>query len=202
MEFAEALDKGCPLTMGGPLPHVIAAKAIAFREAGKPEFQDYARRVVENCQTMAASCMNNGLEVLTGGTDNHLFLVNVRNLGITGRQAESALLECNITLNRNSLPSDPNGPWYTSGLRIGSAAVTTLGMGKDEVTEIGNIISLVLKHTAPAPDPKDTSKKSKARYTLDAAAKAEALDRVRELLSRYPVYPELDLDRLKKAFVR
>ncbi|MDR2096362.1 MAG: glycine hydroxymethyltransferase [Treponema sp.] len=201
-EFAEALDKGCPLTMGGPLPHVIAAKAIAFREAGQPEFQDYARRIVENCQAMAASCMNNGLEVLTGGTDNHLFLVNVRNLGITGRQAESALLECNITLNRNSLPRDPNGPWYTSGLRIGSAAVTTLGMGKDDVAEIGNIISLVLRHTAPASDPKIPSRKSKARYVIDPAAKAEALDRVEKLLSRYPVYPELDLALLKKAFVR
>jgi glycine hydroxymethyltransferase len=200
-EFAEALDKGCPLTMGGPLPHVIAAKAVAFREAGKSEFQDYARRIVENCQAMAASCMNNGLEVLTGGTDNHLFLVNVGNLGITGRQAESALLECNITLNRNSLPFDPNGPWYTSGLRIGTAAATTLGMGTDDAAEIGNIISLVLKHTSPASDPKAPSKKSKAKYLTDPAVKAEAVDRVKELLSRYPVYPEIDLAVLKKAFV-
>jgi len=111
-EFAEALDKGCPLVMGGPLPHVMAAKAVAFREASSPEFRQYARKIVDNCQALAAACMKNGLEVLTGGTDNHLLLANVQNsAGITGRQAESALHECNITVNRNSLPGDPNGPW-------------------------------------------------------------------------------------------
>ncbi|MDR2245047.1 MAG: glycine hydroxymethyltransferase [Treponema sp.] len=199
-EFAEALDKGCPLTMGGPLPHVIAAKAVAFREAGTPEFRDYARRVVENTQALAASCIKNGLEVLTGGTDNHLLLVNVRPLGITGRQAESALHEANITLNRNSLPFDPNGPWYTSGLRIGGAAVTTLGMGRAEMEELGAVIALVLKNTKPAPDPRDAAKKSKAKYVIEARAKAEAQDRVKKLLDRFPVYPELDLDLLKKAF--
>jgi glycine hydroxymethyltransferase len=136
-EFAEALDKGCPLTMGGPLPHVIAAKAVAFREASAPEFRSYAQRIVENCQALAASCMKNGLEVLTGGTDNHLLLINVHKAGLTGRQAESALHECHITLNRNSLPFDPNGPWYTAGLRVGTAAVTTLGMGMAEMEEIG-----------------------------------------------------------------
>ncbi|MDR2404242.1 MAG: glycine hydroxymethyltransferase [Spirochaetaceae bacterium] len=205
-EFAEALDKGCPLTMGGPLPHVIAAKAVAFREAGRPEFRQYAAQIVENARTLAASCIKNGLEVLTGGTDNHLFLVNVRNSkvpggSITGRQAESALHECHITLNRNSLPFDPNGPWYTSGLRIGTAAVTTLGMGAAEMEELGSIIALVLKNTAPAADPGDPSKKSRAKYVIDGKAKAEALDRVGKLLSRFPVYPELDLELLKKTFI-
>ncbi|MDR2028682.1 MAG: glycine hydroxymethyltransferase [Treponema sp.] len=206
MEFAEALDKGCPLTMGGPLPHVIAAKAVAFREAGQPEFRQYAARIVENTQALAAACMKNGLDVLTGGSDNHLFLVNVRNLqgaggAITGRQAESALHECHITVNRNSLPFDPNGPWYTSGLRIGAAAVTTLGMGKAEMEELGAVIALVLKATVPAADAKDPAKKSKAKYVIEEKAKAEALARVEKLLSRFPVYPELDLDLLKKAFV-
>ena len=200
-EFAESMDKGCPLTMGGPLPHVIAAKAVAFKEALKPEFRDYAKKVVENCQALASSCMKNGIEVLTGGTDNHLFLANVWVLGITGRQAESALHECSITLNRNSLPFDPNGPWYTSGLRIGTAAVTTLGMGKAEMDELGSIIALVLKNTKPAPDGKDPSKKSKAKYTIEGKAKAEALDRIKVLQDRFPVYPELDLEFLKKAFV-
>ncbi|GHV90156.1 serine hydroxymethyltransferase [Spirochaetia bacterium] len=212
-EFAEALDKGCPLTMGGPLPHVIAAKAVAFREAGKPEFHQYARRIVDNAQALAAACIKGGLEVLTGGTDNHLFLVNVRTLhsgenAITGRQAESALHECHITLNRNSLPFDPNGPWYTSGLRIGTAAVTTLGMGKADMEELGAIISLVLKNTTPAPEKpaklppagKDPAKKSKARYIIAEKARTEALERVKKLLDRYPVYPELDLELLKKAF--
>jgi glycine hydroxymethyltransferase len=199
-EFAEALDKGCPLTMGGPLPHVIAAKAVAFREAGKPEFRDYARRIVENTQALAASCIKNGLEVLTGGTDNHLFLVNVRGLGITGRQAESALLECHIILNRNSLPFDPNGPWYTSGLRIGTAALTSLGMTVSDMEALGAIIALVLKASTPAPDSKDPSKPSKAKYAIDPKAKEEAIVKVKALLDRYPVYPELDLKLLKEAF--
>jgi glycine hydroxymethyltransferase len=201
-EFAEALDKGCPLTMGGPLPHVIAAKAVAFREAARPEFRDYARRIVENTQSLAAACAGNGLDVLTGGTDNHLFLVNVRNIGLSGRQAEDALHDCHITLNRNALPFDPNGPWYTSGLRIGTAAVTTLGMGKAEMEELGDIISLVLKGTKPARDEKDPQKQSKSKYTIDGDVKAGALVRVEKLLSRFPVYPELDLPALKKAFIR
>ncbi|MDR2471224.1 MAG: glycine hydroxymethyltransferase [Treponema sp.] len=204
-EFADALDKGCPLTMGGPLPHVIAAKAVAFKEASRPSFRTYAAEVVANCQALAASCVRNGLSVLTGGTDNHLILVNVHELDkpggrLTGRQAESALHDCHITLNRNSLPNDPNGPWYTSGLRIGTAAVTSLGMGPADMEELGSIIALVLKNTAPAPDPKDPAKKSRARYAVEDGAAARARERVKRLLDRYPVYPELDLDFLKRAF--
>ncbi|MCL2092931.1 MAG: glycine hydroxymethyltransferase [Treponema sp.] len=200
-EFAEALDKGCPLVMGGPLPHIIAAKGVAFKEASQKGFQDYARGVVENCQALAAACIDEGLEVLTGGTDNHLFLVNVRGLGLTGRQAESALFDCSITLNRNSLPYDPNGPWYTSGLRIGTAAVTTLGMGAPEMKELASIIALVLKNTKARPEAKDPSKLSRARYDIAKEAKAEALDRAAKLLGRFPVYPQLQLDVLKKAFL-
>jgi glycine hydroxymethyltransferase len=186
--------------MGGPLPHVIAAKAVAFREASKPGFRDYAKKIVENTQALAAACSGNGLDVLTGGTDNHLFLVNVRNLGLSGRQAESSLHECNITLNRNSLPFDPNGPWYTSGLRIGTAAATSLGMGKPEMEELGAIISLVLKNTSPEKDARDPGKLSKAKYVIDGRAKSEALERVKKLLDRFPVYPQLDLKLLKDAF--
>jgi glycine hydroxymethyltransferase len=203
-EFAESLDKGCPLTMGGPLPHVIAAKAVAFREARSPEFRVYAAKIVENCQALASACIKNGLVVLTGGTDNHLLLVNASksSAGLTGRQAESALVECGITVNRNSLPADPNGPWYTSGLRIGTAAVTSLGMGQADMDEIAGIIALVLKNVKPAPDGKDPAKSSKAKYAIDDSVKAQARDRVKTLLDRYPVYPELDLEFLKKAFVK
>ena len=201
MEFADQLDKGCPLTMGGPLPHVIAAKAVAFREAGTPAFRIYAAKIVENCRALAASCIKNGLTVLTGGTDNHLLLVNVRDVGLTGRQAESALHECGVTLNRNSLPFDPNGPWYTSGLRVGTAAMTTLGMGTAEMEELGSIMAFVLKGTKPAPDAKDPAKQSKAKFVVDAAVKAEALARIAKLLARFPVYPQLDLKLLKEAFV-
>jgi glycine hydroxymethyltransferase len=199
-EFAEALDKGCPLTMGGPLPHVIAAKAAAFREASAPEFRQYAQKIVDNCKALAASCIKNGLDVLTGGTDNHLLLVNVHNSGITGRQAESALHECRITLNRNSLPRDPNGPWYTSGIRIGTAAVTTLGMGEAEMTELGALIAAVIKGTTQAQDGKDPSKKSKAKYIVNETVKSDVHSRVKSLLERFPVYPQLDLEFLKKSF--
>ncbi|MDR0323288.1 MAG: glycine hydroxymethyltransferase [Treponema sp.] len=200
-EFAGALDKGCPLTMGGPLPHVIAAKAIAFREASSPEFRQYSQQIVDNCKTLAASCIKNGLDVLTGGTDNHLLLINVNKTGLTGRQAESALHECNVTANRNSLPRDPNGPWYTSGLRIGTAAVTTLGMGETEMTEISALMADVLKHTTQAPDKKDPAKNSKAKYNIDTNTKAKIHERVKSLMDRFPVYPELDLQLLKKTFV-
>jgi len=200
-EFKEALDKGCPLTMGGPLPHVIAAKAVAFREAGMPDFRQYTKNVTDNCQALAASCMKNGLEVLTGGTDNHLLLINVFKSGITGRQAESAMLDCHITINRNSLPNDPNGPWYTSGIRIGTAAMTTLGMGKAEMDEIGTILAKVIKGTTQAKDKKDPSKNSKAKYILDETVKNEVHAQVKNLMDKFPVYPELDLEMLKKYFV-
>ena len=200
-EFAEALDRGCPFMMGGPLPHVIAAKAVAFREASKPEFRQYAQKIVENCQALAAACIKNGMDVLTGGSDNHLFLANVLRHGITGRQAECALYECAITLNRNSIPFDPNGAWYASGLRIGTPAVTSLGMGKPEMEELGSIIALVLNNTSAAPTPSDPTKKSKARYLIAEKAKTEALARVKSLLDRFPVYPELDLELLKEAFL-
>jgi len=200
-EFADSLDRGCPLTMGGPLPHVIAAKAIAFREAALPEFRQYSAKIVENCRSLAASCQKNGMEILTGGTDNHLFLANVRAMGLTGRQAENALFKCNITLNRNALPFDPNGPWYTSGLRIGTAAMTTLGMGKVEMEELGEIIADVLKNTKAAPNPKESAGLSRTKYLIDDKVRSEALRRVESLLSRFPVYPELNLKLLKEAFV-
>ncbi|MDR1788377.1 MAG: glycine hydroxymethyltransferase [Treponema sp.] len=198
-EFADALDRGCPLTMGGPLPHVIAAKGVAFKEAGAPAFRAYAARIVENSRALAAACAKRGLNVLTGGTDNHLFLMDVSGTGITGRQAESSLHECRITANRNALPFDPNGPWYTSGMRIGTAAVTTLGMGAAEMEELAAIISMVLENTSPAPDPR-TGAAGKAKHLVSEGAKAESLERVAALLGRFPVYPELDLGLLKRAF--
>ena len=200
-EFAESLDKGCPLVMGGPLPHVMAAKAIAFREASSPEFKSYAQKIIDNCQALAAVCMKNGLEVLTGGTDNHLMLINVHKAGLTGRQAESAMTEYNMTVNRNSIPKDPNGPWYTSGMRIGTAAITSLGMGEAEMAEIGSIITDAIKGTTQVSDTKDPSKMSKAKYNIDANAKKKIHEQVKNLMERFPVYPQLDLELLKKYFV-
>jgi glycine hydroxymethyltransferase len=192
-EFAEHVDRGCPMILGGPLPHAMAAKAVAFREALRPEFAGYAQRIVHNARTLAECWVSEGVSVLTGGTDNHLILMDVaKSYGLTGRQAESALRECHVTLNRNSLPFDANGPWYTSGLRFGTPAVTTLGMGTDEIREIGRITTGVLRGVTSAPG-------SKAKYTLDPAAKDEAQQRVRDLLSRYPVYPTLDLELMRRC---
>ena len=202
-ELAEFVDKGCPNVLGGPLPHAMAAKAVAFREALKPEFRDYSAKIVENAQALAAGLLERDLPVLTGGTDNHIVLVNVAQAGdLNGRQAESALRECGLTLNRNAVPpADPNGPWYTSGLRFGTPAVTTLGMGPAEMDELADLIALVLKSTAPKTltKGKNAGKASKAKYVLDDAVKVQARERVEALLSRFPLYPELDLGLLEGA---
>ena len=201
-EFSDEVDKGCPLVMGGPLPHVMAAKAVALTEANTPEFADYSREVRQNSRALAQASIDEGMHVVSGGTDNHLMLINVTGYGLTGRQAESALRECGITLNRNSLPYDENGPWYTSGLRLGTPAVTTLGMGEEEMKEIAAIIELVLANTAPRTIDKgdNAGTPSKARYTIVESAKDEARARVKTLLDRYPVYPELDLEFLQQHF--
>jgi glycine hydroxymethyltransferase len=201
-EFRDQVDKGCPLVIGGPLPHVMAAKAVAFVEANRPEFAAYASRVVENARALAEAAMAEGMTVATRGTDNHLLLIDVRPFGLTGRQAESIVREVGITLNRNSLPFDPNGPWYTSGLRLGTPAVTTLGMGVAEMREIAAITRLVLSHSKPevATSGASAGSPSKAKYMLDAGALAEGRGRVRALLARFPVYPSLDLELLRKHF--
>jgi glycine hydroxymethyltransferase len=201
-EFAENVDKGCPLVIGGPLAHIIAAKAVAFTEANLPAFKSYASSIVDNAAALAGFCAGAGMKVATGGTDNHLFLIDVTPFGITGRQAESALRDCGVTLNRNSLPYDANGPWYTSGLRVGTPAVTTLGMKAPEMKEIAAIIHLVLSHTTPSDitSGKNAGTKSKAKYVVEASAAAQAKERVGTLLDRFPVYPELDLALLQEAF--
>ncbi|RME45586.1 MAG: glycine hydroxymethyltransferase, partial [Caldilineae bacterium] len=201
-EFAEHVDKGCPIVLGGPIPQAIAAKAVALTEASRPEFKTYARRIVDNARALAEACLAEGMTVATGGTDNHMLLVDVRPFGLTGRQAESVVRECGITLNRNALPFDTNGPWYTSGLRIGTPAVTTLGMGAAEMKEIAAILHLILSNTRPAviQSGPNAGKPSRANYVLDDAARAEARARVKTLLDNYPVYPELDLAFLQKHF--
>lgn len=201
-EFSDAVDKACPIVMGGPLPHSMAAKGVAFTEAAKPEFKEYAAKIVENCQTLAEECINQGMKVATSGTDNHLMLIDVTTLGLTGRQAESVLRECGITLNRNSLPFDINGPWYTSGLRLGTPALTTLGMGKEEMKEIAAIVKLVLEAAKPTTIEKgaNAGKPSKANYEIDPKVIEESRNRVQSLLNKFVLYPEIDLDFLVKSF--
>lgn len=197
-EFAEWVDKGCPAILGGPLPQVMAAKAVAFKEASRPEFRSYSRQVVENSAALAAACVEEGMSVVTGTSENHLLLVDVeRSYGLNGRQAESALRSAGITLNRNSLPFDVNGPWYTSGLRLGTPAVTTLGMGTAEMREIAAIIGRVLRNTRPAVT--SSGKASKAKTDVADGIIEQARRRVHALNAAFPLYPELDADLLNSA---
>jgi glycine hydroxymethyltransferase len=140
-EMAAKIDKGVfPGTQGGPLMHAIAAKAVAFKEALAPEFRIYQQRVVDNAQTLAAALQDKGLRLVSGGTDNHLMLVDVRPLGVTGRDAEVALEAVHITANKNAIPFDPEPPVRTSGVRLGTPAVTTRGFGEPEMREVAELI--------------------------------------------------------------
>ncbi|MGL4981812.1 MAG: glycine hydroxymethyltransferase [Treponemataceae bacterium] len=196
--LTEYVNKGCPLVLGGPLAHVMAAKAIAFREAKSTDYQSYAHKVQENARFLAAELQNLGIQIQTGGTDNHLILLDVSTFGLTGRQAEIAMGECNITLNRNSLPYDPNGAWWTSGLRIGTPALTTLGMGKSQMTEVAGLMKKVLENTKPAVN--KNSETSKGKVVVDEKVKKQIQSDVKKLLSQFVLYPELDLAFLKTEF--
>ncbi len=190
-EYSEIVNKGCPLVMGGPLPHVMAAKAVAFREANTPEFQEYAHQIVKNSQALGASLMKKGVKLLTDGTDNHMVIVDLSSFGINGRQAEKALRDAGITVNRNAIPDDKNGPWYTSGIRIGTPAMTTLGMAEPQMDQIGEIIYSILKNITPT---EKNGEKSKANYTIEKNALQNTRSQVAELLQGYPLYPEIFLE--------
>jgi glycine hydroxymethyltransferase len=174
-EYARKIDRAVfPFTQGGPFMHIIAAKAVCFGEAMRPEFRDYQRRVVENARTLAQGLAQEGLRIVSGGTDNHLMLVDLSPLEITGQAAEEALGRVNIWVNRNTIPFDPRPPRVTSGLRLGTPAVTSRGMGPQEMRRIATMIGRVLNHMG---DPK---------------VEAEVREEVGELTSRFPV-PGLDL---------
>ena len=159
-----------PGTQGGPLMHVIAAKAVAFQEALAPEFRDYQARVIANAQTMAAVLIERGYQIVSGGTDNHLFLLNLIQKGLTGKAADAALAGAYITVNKNAVPNDPQSPFVTSGIRMGTPAVTTRGFGEDEVRTLAHWIADLLA------DIKNTA--------LQAQIKAKVL----ALCARFPVY--------------
>lgn len=187
-EFRDVVNKGCPLVLGGPLPHVMAAKAIAFKEAATAEFGKYAHQIVDNARALADALMKNGITVLTGGTDNHLLVMDVaKTFHMTGRQAETALREARLTVNRNTIPRDVNGPWYTSGIRMGTPATTTLGMQQLEMQEIASIISQLLKGTQGSVD-------SKIKVQIAPQVLSQARDRVADVLQAFPLYPALVID--------
>ncbi|MEU4713774.1 glycine hydroxymethyltransferase [Micromonospora purpureochromogenes] len=190
-ELADQVDRGCPMVLGGPLPHVMAAKAVALAEARRPDFADYAQRIVDNAQALAEGLVRRGTKLVTGGTDNHLVLLDVSGYGLTGRQAEQALLDSGIVTNRNAVPQDPNGAWYTSGIRIGTPALTTRGLGVAEMDATAELIHTVLSQTQAGSNPDGTP--SKAKYVLDPALADKISKQATELLTGFPLYPAVDL---------
>ena len=185
-EFADYVNKGCPMVLGGPLGHIMAAKAIALKEALDPSFEQYAAHIIRNAEVLAQCLEDNGFKVQTGGTENHIVLVDVTPFGLTGRQAEQALLEAGIVVNRNALPGDKNGAWYTSGLRLGTPALTTRGFGEMDMYYVAEAITTVLKGTKSHPT-------SRARCTVDPEALEEAKAIVNKLLEKHPLYPEVEI---------
>ncbi|MBT2288248.1 serine hydroxymethyltransferase [Paenibacillus albidus] len=172
--WAAAIDKAVfPGTQGGPLMHVIASKAVALGEALLPSFKTYAENVVKNAKVLAETLVAEGVNIVSGGTDNHLMLLDTRNLGITGKDAEKVLDSIGITVNKNAIPFDPTSPFVTSGIRIGTPAITSRGMDEQAMKVIGRIVANVLKN------PKDETKL------------AEAAREVAALTEQYPLYPEL-----------
>src|SRR5262249_26349223 len=156
--------RGCPLVLGGPLSHIMAAKAVALAEARQPSFATYAQRIADNAKALAEGFLSRGATLVTGGTDNHLVLLDVSSFGLTGRQAESALPDGGVVTNRNSVPRDPNGAWYTSGVRLGTPALTTRGFGNTEFDRVAELIVDVLANTTPATT--SAGAPSKATYRL------------------------------------
>jgi glycine hydroxymethyltransferase len=148
-EFAKGIDKGVfPGIQGGPLMHVIAAKAVAFKEALSPEFRQYSEAVIKNSQALANTLTSEGVDLLSGGTDNHLMTLDLRGLGLTGKEAQHLLESIGITANKNTIPNDPQSPFVTSGLRLGTPALTTRGFTEEAMTVLGKIIADALKTRA------------------------------------------------------
>jgi glycine hydroxymethyltransferase len=189
-EFADAVDRGCPMVLGGPLGHVMAAKAVALAEARQPEFQGYAQAVADNAKSLAEGLLKRGVTLVTGGTDNHLVLLDVSTFGLTGRQAESALLDSGIVTNRNAIPRDPNGAWYTSGVRIGTPALTSRGFGPAEFDRVAELIVGVLANSTPTAA---STGPSKAKYVIADGLADKTQAACEELLAANPLYPGLDL---------
>jgi glycine hydroxymethyltransferase len=173
-ELGKKFDKAVfPGTQGGPLEHVIAAKAVAFGEALRPEFKTYCQQVIANAQALAAQLQQRGFKIVSNGTDNHLLLVDLRSIGMTGKRADQLVSEVNITANKNTVPFDPESPFVTSGLRLGSPAMTSRGMGTTEFTEIANIIA------------------DRLLSPEDEAVAISCKQRIANLCERFPLYPHL-----------
>jgi len=172
-QYAAAIDKAVfPGLQGGPLMHVVAAKAVAFLEASQPSFRQYAADIVTNAAALADGLAGEGFRIVSGGTENHLMLVDLRPFGVTGKVAQEALDAAGITCNKNAIPNDPEKPFVTSGLRLGTPSVTTAGMGVGEMREIASLMARVL------------------RAVDDAVVAAEVRDQANRLCSKFTPYPE------------
>ena len=170
-EFGKQFNKAIfPGIQGGPLEHIIAGKAVCFYEALQPEFKAYQEQVIKNAQAFAEALIKRGFELVSGGTDNHLVLVNLTNKGITGKLAENILDKANITTNKNTIPEDPNGPFVTSGIRLGSPACTTRGFKEEDMDLVAEAIALVIN------SPEDEVEANKAKEI------------VKKLCDKYPLY--------------
>lgn len=191
-ELRESVNKGCPVVLGGPLPHVMAAKAIAFKEANTEDFKTYAQKIVDNASSLAENLLQKEVRIISGGTENHLMVIDVSRFGLTGRQAETALRSAFITANRNAIPFDSQGPWYTSGIRLGTPALTTLGMGPQEMKEIADIIVSILSNTRSV-NVQKTGQPSKTNSITPPQILENAQKRISELLSHFPLYPEIEI---------
>jgi glycine hydroxymethyltransferase len=185
-EYSGAVDKGCPMVLGGPLSHIMAAKAVALAEARQPSFQTYAQNVADNAKALAEGFLKRDARLVTGGTDNHIVLLDVTSFGLTGRQAESALLDAGIVTNRNSIPNDPNGAWYSSGIRFGTPALTSRGFDAADFDRVAELVVEVLTNTSQEGN-------SKAKYTLVDGTAARVHAASAELLNANPLYPGLTL---------
>ena len=190
-EYAPSVDRGCPMVLGGPLSHIMAAKAVAFAEARTDAFRDYARNVADNAKALAEGLLRRGATLVTGGTDNHLVLIDTRSFGITGRQAESALLDAGIVTNPNSVPNDPNGAWYTTGVRVGTPALTSRGFGPSEFDQVAELIVNVLANTEATATASGAP--GKAKYRLADGVADRTRDAAAELLDANPLYPGLEV---------
>ena len=190
-EYAPSVDRGCPLVLGGPLSHVMAAKAVALAEARTAEFRTYAQAVADNAKALAEGLLSRGVNLVTGGTDNHIVLLDVNSFGLTGRQAEAALLESGIVTNRNSVPNDPNGAWYTSGVRVGTPALTSRGFTASDMDAVADLIAGVLRSTTPTTT--SAGAPSKAKYDLSDDVRQSTLDGASALVGAHPLYPGLEL---------
>ena len=190
-EYAPSVDRGCPMVLGGPLSNMMAAKAVALAEARTPEFQTYAQQVADNAHTLAEGLLKRGATLVTGGTDNHLVLIDVSGKGLTGRQAESALLEAGVVTNRNAVPSDPNGAWYTSGVRIGTPALTSRGFGAAEFDRVAELIMDVIDNATPKLTKSGVP--GKANHVLAEGVADRVKAASAEMLDAHPLYPGLEL---------